>query len=191
MIAASVAAAEPAVRLAATLTQTGYRAALLDFDGEQTWLRPGQSLRHCRLDDVQPASVVLDCGTGRRVLPLAPGSGTAPVPAPAVERVELPPGRLQILATRPQAIALGLDLSPEAEQGRVQGWRITRLDAASELNELGLRESDLVISVAGIPASEPGSFAAAVRRLPGEGAFTLEILRQERRVSLHVIAPPH
>ncbi len=189
--ATRVDAAEP-VRLAATLATPGEAAALVDFSGEQVWLRAGESAGGCRLARVEAATAQLECD-GRHVrLVLEPG-GDRPVEqavTPGFESAELAPGALHSLAARPQAIALAVDFAPVVAQGRMLGWRVARLAADGPLADLGLREADVIHAVDGAPAAEPAAFAAAIRSLPDARAFTLELSRDGLPLTVLVAAPP-
>lgn len=188
----SPAVAHEAVRLAATLVTAEGASALLEAGAGQAWLRPGQAIAGCRVDRVSTASVGLNCGGEQKVVRLQPGArAAAPLrEMPAMDSVTLPPGTLQALAARPQAIALGLDVAPVVEDGVLRGWQVARLDEQGALAGFGLRESDLVVAVDGASATEPVAFAAALRALPRAGVFTLDLLRHGQPLTLHVSAPP-
>lgn len=185
------AAGEPQ-RLAATLLTPGNAAALVELSGVQVWLHPGESTDECRLVRVEAAAADLEC-SGRRIrLTLEPGTARPAIPAldPALVSVALPPDALRLLAARPQAIALAADFAPETIHGRLIGWRVARLDANGPLARVGLREADVIHAVDGAPAAEPTAFAAAIRALPTAHAFTLELSRDSRPLTLLVAAPP-
>jgi type II secretory pathway component PulC len=192
LVAPALAADAPPWRLAATLTQPGSAAALIEHDGQQWWLRPGDDLGACRLVQVKDSSAAFDCDSGPLLLRLAQGQGDgmAPAPVAAVEHIILPPGTLQLLASRPQAVVRAIEMRPEVYGDAVVGWRIARLDEAGSLGGLGLQEADLLVDVNGFPANEPGRFVAALRDLPEQGAFTLDVLRDGQPLRLQVIAPP-
>lgn len=189
---AHAAAAHESVRLAATLVTADGASALLEAGTSQAWLRPGQTIAGCRVDLVSAASVHLSCAGEQRELWLQPGARAAALPreTAAMDSVTLPPGTLQALAARPQAIALGLDVAPVVEDGVLRGWQVARLDERSALAGFGLREADLVVAVDGAFAAEPAAFAAALRALPQAGVFTLDLLRHGQPLTLHVSAPP-
>jgi type II secretory pathway component PulC len=107
-----------------------------------------------------------------------------------MDSIELPPGTLQALAARPQAVALAADFVPLVEDGQLRGWTVERLDPAGALAGLGLREADVVQAVNGAPVSEPAAFAAALRALPSVYSFTLELSRDGQPLTLTVAAPP-
>lgn len=190
-VVAPVTAGEP-LRLAATLVASGDAAALVEFPAGQAWLRAGESIAGCRLIGVTAAAAELDCGGRPRHLQLeaGPGMAVATVPQPAMASVALPPGRLQALASRPQALALAADFAPVVEDGRLRGWTVARLDASSDLAGLGLQEADVIHAVNGAPASEPAAFVAALKALPDVHALTLELWRDGLPLTLLVAAPP-
>jgi type II secretory pathway component PulC len=200
--AQSVAAAEApgetamAPRLAATLVAADANMALVELGGQQAWLRPGERHGPCVLSAVAASQAELACEGRALRLQLAPGAADGyrsghehSAPPPAV-MVELPAGFIESLAARPQALALGLDLVPEVEDGSVRGWRVARLEASNPLYPLGLREDDLVIAVAGFPAAEPNSLAGALRALPAQGSFNVTLLRRQQLIDLSIVAAP-
>jgi type II secretory pathway component PulC len=185
-------AAGESQRLAATLLTPGHAAALVELSGEPAWLYPGESAGECRLLRVEATAADLECN-GRDIrLTLEPGTARPEIPAPdpALASVELPPGALRSLAARPQAIALAGDFAPEVVHGRLLGWRVARLDENGALARVGLREADVIHAIDGAPAGEPAAFAAAIRALPTAHAFTLELSRDSRPLTLLVSAPP-
>ncbi len=197
--AVALAAAAPALasqptRLAATLVSAEDAAALVEFPSGQAWLRTGDSKEGCKVLRVEAASAELDCGGQRVRLQLEAGAGRVePVerpPAPGMTSVALPPGMLQALADRPQALALAADFAPMVEDGLVRGWTVARLDETSDLAGLGLQEADVIHAVNGAPATEPTAFVAALKALPSSHAFTLQLLRNGRALTLLVAAPP-
>ena len=199
MYAVALAAVAPALagqptRLAATLVSAEDAAALVEFPNGQAWLRTGDSMEGCELVRVETASAELECGGQRVRLQLEAGAGTGePMerpPAPDMSSVALPPGMLQALADRPQALALAADFAPRVEDGLVRGWTVARLDETSDLAGLGLQEADVIHAVNGSPATEPAAFVAALKALPASHAFTLELLRDGRPLTLLVAAPP-
>ena len=191
-VAPGVVTAEP-LRLAATLVTPDDAAALVEeAGGGQAWLRPGERLAGCLLLSVGRNAAAFDCDGRRSRLLLDAGAGAPGGHAQATPLVSaaLPPGTLQALAARPQALALAVDFTPMVEHGQVLGWRVARLDAAGPLAASGLREADVVRRVNGAPASEPAAFAAAIRALPEAHAFTLELARDGSPLTLLVAAPP-
>lgn len=187
--AATVESAGPPVRLAATLVADGGRALLATGEG-QAWLAPGDRVGECELKRVELSYAELHCDDHRVHLRLDEAGTDGPVASPQFTRVELPPGAIEALAARPQALALGLDLVPETEHGALRGWRILRLDAGNPLYRFGFREADLVVAVAGFAASDPAALAAGLRSLPGQGAFSVQLLREQKPFELLVMAPP-
>ena len=195
--AVALAAAAPALaaqptRLAATLVSAGDAAALVEFPSGQAWLRAGESMDGCRLLRVEAAAAELECKGQPVRLQLEAGAGerVASPPEPDMTSVALPPGMLQSLAARPQALALAADFAPVVHDGLVRGWTVARLDEAGDLAGLGLQEADVIHAVNGAPASEPAAFVAALKALPSSHAFTLELLRNGRALTLLVAAPP-
>lgn len=180
---------EHVVRLAATLTGAGETMALIAAGERQAWLRPGDLLGACALQRVEATGAELDCSDGRLRLPLEGSASAGRGDVLPKRHVVLPPGWIESLAARPQALALGLDIVPEADVAGLRGWRITRLDPASPLSPLGLREEDLLLAVAGFPAAEPGSLVAGLSSLPKLGSFSVTLQRDGRVIDLAIVAP--
>lgn len=181
--------ADQAARLAATLTGVGETMALIEAGESQVWLRPGDRIDSCVLGPVDSSSAELECRDRRLHLRLDGGETEGPQLASAPPHVVLPPGWIEALAARPQVIALGLDLVPEADGAGVRGWRVTRLDPESPLSLLGIREQDLVLAVAGFPAYEARALAAGLRGLPELGSFNVTLQRAGQVIDLAVVAP--
>lgn len=180
-------------RLAATLLAAEDSAALIEFPGGQSWLQPGQVAAGCRLLRVEETAAELECRNEPLRLELE-GDPREPVAAPppetAMTGIELPPGTLQSLAARPQAVALAADFAPLVEDGQLRGWTVARLDPEGALAGFGLREADVIRAVNGAPAAEPAAFAAAIRALPATYAFTVDLSRDSRPLTLTIAAPP-
>ena len=186
------AAATALPRLAAIVVSGEDAAALFELAEGQAWRRIGDTAGNCRVTAIQVDRAVVDCDGSRKTLPLA-GGGIASgetLDAPSLAAIELPPGLLQSLAARPQALALAVDFAPVAGERGLAGWQVMRLDEHGPLAGLGLMEADLVVAVDGAPAAEPASFAAAVRALGASRAFTLDLVRAGRPLTLLVSTPP-
>jgi S1-C subfamily serine protease len=189
-VSTGAAAAPP--RLAAIVVSGEDAAALFELAEGQAWRRIGDTAGNCRVTAIQVDRAVVDCDGSRKTLPLA-GGGIASgetLDAPSLAAIELPPGLLQSLAARPQALALAVDFAPVAGERGLAGWQVMRLDEHGPLAGLGLMEADLVVAVDGAPAAEPASFAAAVRALGASRAFTLDLVRAGRPLTLLVSTPP-
>lgn len=176
------------LRLAATVRDGGDGMALVAAGERQAWLRPGDRVGRCVLRSIESAAAVLACDGLVTRLPLAPGAADAPARARSTTLIELPPGSIEALAARPQALALGLEIVPEIDGGLLQGWRIAMLEASNPLFPLGLRENDLVLAVAGFPTAEPRSLAIGLRSLPQNVSFNITVLREDQIVDLAIIA---
>jgi type II secretory pathway component PulC len=176
------------LRLAAIVQDGGDGMALLATGEQQAWLRPGEQLGQCVLLSIEPAAALLSCDGLVSRMPLAAGMSGAPALARSTTLVELPPGAIEALAARPQALALGLDIVPDFDRGLLRGWRIAMLDESNPLFPLGLRQNDLVLAVAGFPATEPRSLALGLRSLPASGSFSITVERDDQLVDLEIIA---
>lgn len=191
--AAAAGAAAPALpRLAAIVVSGEDAAALFELAEGQAWRRVGETAGPCRVAAIQLHRAVVDCDGSRKTLPLAAGGMAAGAPrdAPSLAAIELPPGLLQSLAARPQALALAVDFAPVPGDRGLAGWRVMRVDEHGPLAGLGLLEADLVIAIDGAPAAEPAAFAGAVRALGASRAFTLDLVRDGRPLTVLVSAPP-
>lgn len=193
LLATGPAAAE-VPRLAATLTGTGAEAALLETSGGIHWYRPGSPIAGCTLARVEARRAWLDCNAGAVRIDLAGAddpkrSGTATPGAGQPLQIRLPPGLLARFAAQPQNLALAADFAPAVQQGQLVGWRVVALSPGGGLDGLGIVEGDIVTAVAGVPAHQPGSFTAVLRRLRDLGGFDCEILRQGRPITVFVSSP--
>jgi type II secretory pathway component PulC len=189
---ATAAAAAAPPRLAAIVVSGEDAAALFELAEGQAWRRTGDMAGNCVVGVIQVDRAVVDCDGSRKTLPLLAGSiaSSETRDAPSVATIELPPGLLQSLAARPQSLALAVDFAPVAGERGLAGWQVMRLDDQGPLAGLGLMEADLVVAIDGAPAAEPASFAAAVRALGVSRAFTLDLVRAGRPMTLLVSSPP-
>jgi type II secretory pathway component PulC len=190
--AGSDAAAAVLPRLAAIVVSGDDTAALFELAEGQAWRRVGETAGDCRVTAIQVDRAVVDCDGNCKTLPLAAGSMAAVerLDAPSFAAIEVPPGLLQSLAARPQALALAVDFAPVAGDRGLAGWEVIRLDEHGPLAGLGLMEADLVVAIDGAPAAEPAAFAAAVRALRTSVAFTLDLVRDGRPLTVLVSTPP-
>ena len=189
---ATGAAVAPLPRLAAIVISGEDAAALFELAEGQAWRRIGDTAGNCVVRAIQVDLAVIDCDGSHETLPLSAGGMASGETrdAPVVAAVELPPGLLQSLAARPQSLALAVDFAPVAGDHGLAGWQVMRLDEHGPLAGVGLMEADLVVAVDGAPAAEPASFAAAVRALGASRAFTLDLVRAGRPLTLLVSTPP-
>ena len=167
------------------------RAVVADAAGRQTIVKAGGRVAGCRLDEVGRKMVHLRCADGAVTVVLweglprqavrpadaSPGSET-----PASYRVSLPRDDFQFALADRQRLVSQVSLEPAVADSRLYGYRITWLREGGDFHRLGLREEDVILSLNGVRAGNPGIFMQAVNGLRGTTSFALGVERDGSQI---------
>ncbi len=171
------------------------RAAVLISAGRTRVVGVGDSAFGGRVAVIEADRVALDYDSGRVVLRLVAGVGTAPVapvaPAPAADApapaLELERREIERrLGVESGRILAETTLVPAMDAGRVSGFTITRLPQSTLLSDAGLRAGDVLTEVNGVPIDSLATLIGLWPRLQTESAVRAVVLRNGQPVSLSV-----
>jgi type II secretion system protein C len=155
--------------------------AVFERDGRQIRIGIGDAVGGCTLAGVTDKQVLLDCADGMVTLMLRSGINAMRVTEQhrqtARYQVRLPRREFLFALDDHQRIASQLSLEPYVKAGYLYGYRVAWLKPGGDFHRLGLRMEDVIISLNGVRASEPGAFMQAVNSLRGQANFGLGIDR--------------
>jgi type II secretion system protein C len=155
--------------------------AVFESDGRQIQVGIGDAVGGCTLAGITDKQVLLDCADGMVSLMLR--SGIAAMHTIEKRRqtahyqVRLPRREFLFALDDRQRIASQLSLEPFVKEGYLYGYRVAWIKPGGDFHRLGLRMEDVIISLNGVRASEPGAFMQAVNSLRGQASFGLGIDR--------------
>jgi type II secretion system protein C len=167
------------------------RAVFADRSGRQTIVKAGGRVAGCRLDEVGRKMVHLRCAGGAVTvvlwegLPSRAGGRADDSPAavsPASYRVSLPRDDFQFALEDRQRLVSQVSLEPAVADRRLYGYRITWLREGGDFHRLGLRDGDVIVSLNGVQAGDPGTFMQAVNGLRGTTSFALGVERDGAQI---------
>jgi hypothetical protein len=192
LIAGSAAGDE--LRLVATRVQMPdpegrSRAVFAQGSGETIALRPGESVAGCRLIEVAARAARLRCADGAVTVELREGLADRRAAGPREESgpaasyaVTLPreafPFALPVHGQLPRQ----LSLEPAVVDGRLRGYRIAWIREGGDFHRLGLRNGDVIVSLNGAVARDPGTLVQAVNELRGVTRFELGLEREGEHI---------
>lgn len=182
------------LRLVATVIQTPdpdgrSRAVFEDGAGVQTALTPGEAVAGCRLLEIAAKTARLGCADGAVTLRLregldarrAGGARAASGPRASYE-VSLPREEFSFALEDRQRLVSQVSLEPAVDAGRLYGYRIAWLREGGDFHRLGLRDGDVILSLNGVEARDPGTFVQAVNALRGATSFAVGVERAGERI---------
>lgn len=191
-LAPSFAATADDLRLVGTVTVSeessqASRAMFETGNGSRLAVGSGEEVEGCVLTDVAAKRITMRCAEGpvtvylredldaRRAAPVA----NAPVvQAFRVQREEL----IETLDDR-QRLVGQITLEPAVRDGYLTGFRVADVEEGSDLSKLGLQDDDVILSLNGVPASDPGTFMQAVNSMRGQHSFDLLIERDGQQLT--------
>lgn len=94
------------------------------------------------------------------------------------QKLEREVGRLDDLVKQAQAV-------PHIEQGRPAGLRVTRIQAGSVFDDLGLRQQDVIRSVNGSPVRSAQDAMQVYEALRSSNSYAIRVLRDGHEVTLN------
>ena len=189
-------------------TEDGLGHAIIEYKSRQEVYAVEDALPvsgKVTLAKVMPQQVVLDNGGTYELLTLFDESGlSAQIPAPTPESqpreasrvqrerrddpltAELASGYRQQLYSNPQALVDVVSISAVRSDGELRGYKIAPGKDASQFQQLGFRDGDVVTSVNGISLDDPANTMQLYQtmRTASEAVFDLE--RNNEQVSVTV-----
>jgi len=163
------------------------RAMFETGTGDQLAVESGHVVEGCILTEVATKSITMRCAEGPVTVYLredlevqrnAPVADAPLVQAFRVQRDDL----LETLADR-QRLVGQITLEPAVRDGYLTGFRVADIAEDSDLNHLGLQDDDVILSLNGVPASDPGTFMQAVNNMRGQHSFDLLIERDGQQLT--------
>jgi type II secretion system protein C len=189
--AATLAADEDTLRLVGTLQIAAIdggpsHAVFAIDDGRQLVVDVGQEVRGCMLLSVGSRRAELECADGMITLTLRSDLRVRDIPGPADEtryQITLPRDTFVELIGDRQRVARQLSLQPAVRDGWLQGYRVSWLEEGGDFHRLGLRADDVIVSLNGVAASNPGPFMQALGGLRGQSSFQLVVERAGEQIA--------
>ncbi len=184
-------------RISAILTHDGDTRALAERDdGDVRWLRTGDRLSGCVVDDVVERAVTIDCGATRHRLQLqgraialsaaADCEGSHNTVGSAHDRDTITLAATDIATWREDRQRFVQDWTFEPRAGGLEGWTVRTLPPALA-DAATLKAGDVLTGVDGIPARDPALFIAALSALVERGEGYVSIERDGTRTDRAVI----
>jgi len=160
--------------------------------GDQSVVARGEAVADCTLANIGTKSAKLQCAGGAVSLLIEEGAGQDSDPAgdarieaaaaPVSYQVSLPRDDFQFALGNRQRLVSQVSLEPAVGDGYQYGYRIAWLREGGDFHRLGLRGGDVIVSLNGVPAADPGTFVQAVNGLRGTTSFALGVERDGVRI---------
>jgi len=173
------------VRLVGTvmLGNDGGRASHAVFetdDGRQLIVEHDQQINGCMLVEVRARDVRMACADGEISLVLRARLRAAdyePPTTPFRYDINLPQEDfLRALSDR-QRMTSQISLEPEVREGYLEGYRVAWVLPGGDFHRLGLQDGDVILSLNGVAASDPGNFMQTLNSMRGQRSFELIVAR--------------
>ena len=167
-------------------------AVFEDSAGVQAVIARGETIAGCALVEIGSKSTELHCAGGavsliieedaERAFDPAGAAGAEVAGGPASYQISLPRDDFHFALSDRQRIASQVSLEPAVGDGYQYGYRIAWLREGGDFHRLGLRGGDVIVSLNGVPAADPGTFVQAVNGLRGTTSFALGVERDGERI---------
>lgn len=188
LLAVQTQASDPQFRLVGTMPAQKRALAIVEFEGEQFTVREGDTIDGCVIARIDKRQIQLECDDVGRDKHMSYGDRdryAGFVKGHQVVNVER--SKLVSVVQDRQKLVSQISLVPEVSDHRVTGYRVSYLAPGGDLAGMGIQENDLILSVNGAPASEPAGFIRSIDSLAGQSAFSIEVERGDRLVSLDIL----
>lgn len=149
-------------------------------DKRQLIVDLGQEIEGCVLVDVGARQVRMDCAAGQVSLVLRSKLRAArqDLPsAPARYDISLPRADFERAVGDRQRLVSQISLEPSVHDGYLEGYRVAWLLPGGDFHRLGLQDGDVILSLNGVAASDPGTFMQTINALRGQPNFDLLVER--------------
>lgn len=149
-------------------------------DKRQLIVDLGQEIEGCVLVAVGARQVRMDCAAGEVSLVLRSKLRAArqDLPsAPARYEISLPRADFERAVGDRQRLVSQISLEPSVNDGYLEGYRVAWLLPGGDFHRLGLQDGDVILSLNGVAASNPGTFMQTINALRGQPNFDLLVER--------------
>ena len=173
------------VRLVGTvmLGNDGGRASHAVFEtdaGRQLIVERDQQISGCLLVEVRARDVRMACAEGEISLVLRAKLRAAnfePPSAPMRYDIDLPQEDFLRAMSDRQRMTSQISLEPEVRDGYLEGYRVAWVLPGGDFHRLGLQDGDVILSLNGVAASDPGNFMRTLNSMRGQRSFELIVAR--------------
>ncbi len=179
---------DPDFRLVGTMPVGDRALAIIELDGRQVTVREGDTIDACVIEQIDKRRIHFRCddsGHSKRMTYSEREPYASGVTGHQVINVDR--GTLVSAMQNRQQLVSQITLVPEVADNRLTGYRVSYLAPDGDLAGMGIRENDLILSVNGAPASEPAGFMRSIDSLAEQSAFSIQIAREDRFVSLDIL----
>ena len=165
------------------LSDTNAHAMFVDEQGGELVLALGDKIQGCELVDVLRGSAKLSCGEKFHTLHLRNSVGEVIYPennyVRTTQRKLITLSRESVLEyiKERQRLVSEISLIPVIQDQHVIGFEVTKVQPFSAVSALDLYNGDIITSVNGVQASQPGQFLQAVNRLSTAPEVSIEVDR--------------
>ncbi len=149
-------------------------------DHHQLIVDLGEEIEGCALVDVSARQVQMDCAGGEVLLVLRSKLRAARQELPAAPPrydISLPLADFERAVGDRQRMVSQISLEPSVDDGYLQGYRVAWLLPGGDFHRLGLQDGDVILSLNGVAASDPGTFMRTINALRGQPNFDLLVER--------------
>ncbi|MGB5623989.1 MAG: hypothetical protein WBN65_15985 [Gammaproteobacteria bacterium] len=155
-------------------------------DHRQLIVDLGEEIGGCLLVDVGARQVQMDCAEGGVLLvlrsKLRAASQDLPSAPPRYD-ISLPLADFERAVGDRQRLVSQISLEPSVHDGYLQGYRVAWLLPGGDFHRLGLQDGDVILSLNGVAASDPGTFMQTINALRGQPNFDLLVERSGQPVA--------
>lgn len=157
-------------------------------DYQQLIVEQGQEIEGCFLAEIGARQVRMECAGGEVSLVLSSKLRAARQQQTAVPTrydVSLPREDFLTSIADRQRLVSQLSLEPAVRDGYLQGYRVAWLLPGGDFHRLGLQDGDVILSLNGVSASDPGTFMQTINALRGQPGFELVVERSGEPLAYH------
>lgn len=165
------------------LSDSNAHAMFVDSEGNELLLTIGEKIQGCELIDVLRGSAKIGCGENAHTLHLRNSVGELiyqahqPNYVTQQQMITLSKGEVLDYVKERQRLVSEIGFLPLIEDQHVIGFTVSKIRPNTRAAELGLFNGDIIKSVNGVSASEPGQFLQTVKELSSAYEVTIEVDR--------------
>jgi type II secretion system protein C len=157
-------------------------------DYQQLIIEQGQEIAGCFLAEIETRQVRMECAGGEVSLVLRSKLRAVRQPqtvTPTRYDVSLPREDFLSSVADRQRLVSQVALEPAVRDGYLQGYRVAWLLPGGDFHRLGLQDGDVILSLNGVSASDPGTFMETISALRGQPGFELIVERSGEPLAYH------